>query len=376
MAGDARESSPADLRPSAAGRLVAGAAGANLCYTAFPRERTENPAGGSSALIVSGAAADLWKRAMRKKPIQERLPEYTRRLVETYNDEAPKAHNLEQSRRLPSQERTVALVEKIFELLYPGYYGSQHLTRENVGYHVGALLDDIADELDEQVYLAIRSECPQEEPCAHCTSFADRVVEEFIGVLPAVRRMLALDLQAAFDGDPAAKNFAEILLAYPGLEAVTVYRMAHQLNRLEVPLLPRIMTEWAHRRTGVDIHPGAEIGESFFIDHGTGVVIGETSRIGSNVKIYQGVTLGALSFPKDERGRLIRGRKRHPTIENDVVIYAGATILGGQTVIGAGSVIGGNTWVTHSIPPRSKVITTPQEQRIEAGEEPNGQARC
>jgi serine O-acetyltransferase len=315
-------------------------------------------------------------RDMKKRPIQERLPEHIRALVDTYRDDAPMAHNLDQHRRLPSREATVGLVKKTFELLYPGYFGSQHLTRENVAYHVGALLDDAAAELETQVRLAMRSECPKDEPCDHCTDFASRIVEEFIESLPRVRSMLILDLQAAFDGDPAAKNFSEILLAYPGLEAISVYRIAHELSRLEVPLLPRMMTEWAHRRTGVDIHPGAQIGESFFIDHGTGVVIGETTIIGANVKIYQGVTLGALSFPKDERGRLIRGNKRHPTIENDVIIYAGATILGGNTVIGAGSVIGGNTWVTHSIPPNSKVLSTPQEQRIEPGEGPTDRARC
>ena len=313
---------------------------------------------------------------MKKRTIQERLAEYTRRLVETYKDESPQAHNLDQDRRLPSQDGTIQILRKVFEIVYPGFYGSQNLTRGNVAYHVGALLDDIADELDDQVYLAIRSECPQEDPCAHCTEFAGKAVMQFMERLPAVRHDLRLDLQAAYDGDPAAKSFAEILLAYPGVEAITVYRIANVLHTSGVPLLPRIMAEWAHRKTGVDIHPGATIGESFFIDHGTGVVIGETTVIGSNVKVYQGVTLGALSFKKDERGRLIRGQKRHPTIEDDVVIYAGATILGGETVIGKGSVIGGNTWVTHSIPPYSKVLSTPTEQRIEPGQDPNGRARC
>lgn len=313
---------------------------------------------------------------MKKKQIQERLAEYTNRLVSTYRDEPPQAHNLDHHRRLPSQDRTIAVLGKIFEVIYPGFYGSQDLTRGNVSYHVGALLDDIADELDDQVYLAIRSDCPEEEPCAHCTEATDRAIAGFIDTLPEARRLLTLDLQAAYDGDPAAKSFAEILLSYPGVEAITVYRIAHILHGLGVPLLPRIMTEWAHRQTGVDIHPGAAIGESFFIDHGTGVVIGETTVIGSNVKIYQGVTLGALSFKKDERGRLIRGHKRHPSIEDEVVIYAGATILGGETVIGRGSVIGGNTWVTHSIPPYSKVLSTPQEQqRIEPGQDPNGRSR-
>jgi serine O-acetyltransferase len=305
---------------------------------------------------------------MKKHTIQQKLGEYTRRLVATYNGVGPQAHHLDRQRRFPSQERTSEVLGRLFEVLYPGFIGNQHLTRGNVEYHVGALLDDVTDGLDEQVYLAIRSECLKEEPCAHCTGATERAVDEFLAALPEVRHLLSLDVQAALDGDPAAKSFAEIILAYPGLEAVTVYRVAHVLHRLGVPLLPRIMTEWAHGKTGVDIHPGARIGESFFIDHGTGVVIGETTEIGNNVKLYQGVTLGALSFPKNERGELIRGRKRHPTIEDDVVIYAGATILGGDTVIGRGSVVGGNTWLTHSISPMSRVISVPQEQRIEHGE--------
>ena len=307
---------------------------------------------------------------MRKKPIQDRLPEYTRQLVATYTDEGTVAHHLDQSRRLPGQEAVVTLLGKIFAVLYPGYFGSQHLTRQNVSYHTGALLDDIAADLDEQAYLAVRSECERESPCEHCSSEADRITEAFVAALPEVRRLLVLDLQAAYDGDPAARNLMEILLAYPGLEAVTTHRIAHQLHQLGLPLIPRMMAERAHRRTGVDIHPGARIGESLFIDHGTGVVIGETTDIGQNVKIYQGVTLGALSFPKDERGQIIRGAKRHPTIEEGVVIYAGATILGGDTVIGCGAVIGGNTWVTHSIPAYGRVISTPQEQRILPGQAP------
>ncbi len=308
---------------------------------------------------------------MKRRPIQQKLADYTKRLVETYDEGVSGAQNLDQATRLPSPKGTVDVLGKIIEVLYPGFYGSEHLTRGNVAYHIGALLDDIADGLDEQIYLAMRHECPEDDPCAHCAQFADNVVERFIEGLPGVRRMLSLDVQAALDGDPAAKSFSEIILAYPGLEAITVYRVAHALHDLGVPLLPRIMTEHAHRRTGVDIHPGARIGRSFFIDHGTGVVIGETTDIGANVKLYQGVTLGALSLPKDERGRLIRGVKRHPTIEDDVVIYAGATILGGTTVIGKGSVVGGNTWVTASLPPYSRVVSTPQEQqRIEPGGAP------
>jgi len=307
---------------------------------------------------------------MRKKPIQDRLPDYTRQLVATYADEGTVAHHLDQARRLPAPDAVVALLKKIFAVLYPGYFGSQHLTRQNVSYHTGALLDDIAADLDEQAYLAVRTECGRRSPCEHCVTQASGVTEAFVAALPEVRRLLVLDVQAAYDGDPAARNLTEILLAYPGLEAVTVHRVAHQLHLQELPLVPRMMSEWAHRRTGVDIHPGARIGESFFIDHGTGVVIGETTDIGAGVKIYQGVTLGALSFPKDERGQLIRGAKRHPTIEDGVVIYAGATILGGGTVIGRGAVIGGNTWVTHSIPAYGRVVSTPQEQRILPGQAP------
>ena len=308
---------------------------------------------------------------MKKRPLQEKLAECTRALVETYGEGTAQAQNLDQVRRLPSVEGTINVLEEVFEVLYPGYFRSQHLSSNNVAYHVGALLDDIADHLETQIYAAIRYECRGDDSaCDHCEEAARTGVEKFIEALPRVRRLLALDVQAAYDGDPAAKGFEEIVLSYPGMKAITVYRIAHELTQLGVPLLPRIMTEYAHRLTGIDIHPGARIGESFFIDHGTGVVIGETTDIGKNVKLYQGVTLGALSFPKDETGNIIRGRKRHPTIEDGVVIYAGATILGGDTVIGKGSIIGGNTWVTHSIPPGSRVISNPQEQRIETGGKP------
>ncbi len=312
---------------------------------------------------------------MKPRPIQDQLAEHTRRIVETYREEVPQAHNLGRDSRLPSLNGTIAILGRLFEILYPGYFGGQHLTRENVAYHVGALLDDIADDLDEQIYRASHISCRADASCNNCVDFTRGAVEAFIEGLPGIRRLLVLDVQAALDGDPAAKDFSEIILSYPGLEAVTIYRIAHQLHSSSVPLLPRMMTEYAHRKTGIDIHPGARIGESFFIDHGTGVVIGETTEIGRNVKIYQGVTLGALSFPKDARGRLIRGQKRHPTIEDDVVIYAGATILGGETKIGEGAVIGGNTWVTHSIAPFSKVLSTPQEQQqIHPGNGPQSRA--
>jgi serine O-acetyltransferase len=287
-------------------------------------------------------------------------------LVRTYDTTDPAAHNLDVTGRLPSPERTIEVLRQLVEVLYPGIHGNPHLTRGNVAVHIGALLDDIAAELVEQAAVALHWNCRRGgTPCDKCAAAARKAVDGFLESLPRVRRLLALDIRAAYEGDPAARSFQEIMLAYPGLKAVTTYRLAHELHRLGVPLLARIMTEHAHRETGIDIHPGAVIGKSFFIDHGTGVVVGETTTIGRNVKIYQGVTLGALSIPRDERGNVIRGKKRHPTIEDDVVIYAGATILGGDTVIGRGSVVGGNTWVIHSVPPRSRVISTPQEQRIE-----------
>jgi serine O-acetyltransferase len=287
-------------------------------------------------------------------------------LIQTYDDDDPAAHNLGTDCRLPSPEKTIAVLEELVEVLYPGIHGNPHLTRANVGLHVGAMLDDIAALLIEQAQVCLHwRRCRQGESCPRCAALARRIVDRFLATLPRVRRLLALDIRAAYEGDPAARSFEEIMLAYPGLRAVTTYRLAHELHELGLPLLARIMTEHAHRQTGIDIHPGAKIGRAFFIDHGTGVVVGETTTIGHNVKIYQGVTLGALSIPRDERGLVIRGKKRHPTIQDDVIIYAGATILGGETVIGKASVVGGNTWLTHSIPPRSRVISTPLEQRIE-----------
>jgi len=287
-------------------------------------------------------------------------------LVHSYDTTDPPAHNLDVAGRLPSPERTIAALEKLVEVLYPGIHGNPHLTRSNVDFHIAALLDDIAVELVEQAEVTLHWACRRHgTSCEKCAAEARKAVDRFLGTLPRVRRLLALDIRAAYEGDPAARSFQEIMLAYPGLRAVTVYRLAHELHLLGLPLLARIMTEHAHRETGIDIHPGARIGQSFFIDHGTGVVVGETTTIGRNVKIYQGVTLGALSIPRDERGQVIRGKKRHPTIGDDVVIYAGATILGGDTVVGKGSVVGGNTWLIHSVPPRSRVISTPQEQRIE-----------
>jgi len=190
------------------------------------------------------------------------------------------------------------------------------------------------------------------------------LAQAFLEKLPAIRASLMSDVQAAYDGDPASRNFDEVILCYPGLTAITIHRMAHELYKLDVPFLPRMMSEWSHKETGIDIHPGATIGDSFFIDHGTGVVVGETCEIGKDVKIYQGVTLGAISFDKDERGQLVRGSKRHPTIEDHVVIYANATVLGGKTIIGESSVIGSSVWVTRSVEPGTTVTSKKPSLRL------------
>lgn len=258
---------------------------------------------------------------------------------------------------LPSHERIVAVVEAIRQLLFPGYFGHKELTAENLQFHIGNLITRTGRELGEQIF-----NCLAKSPCLKCHKGvisdpqADRIVGEFLGKLPAIRSALAMDAEAFLEGDPAAKNHDEIIYCYPGFYAITVYRIAHELLALDVPLMPRIMSEHAHSATGTDIHPGADIGERFFIDHATGVVIGETTKIGNNVKIYQGVTLGARSFPKDSGGRVIKGKKRHPTIEDNVTIYPNATILGGETVIGAGSTIGGNVYILESVAPNSLVI--------------------
>ncbi len=209
--------------------------------------------------------------------------------------------------------------------------------------------------LSEQIGLSIRHDCFRyDQPCSDCDEQSHIIALRLLEEIPSIRKTMATDVQASYEGDPAAKSYDEIIFSYPGIYAMAVYRVAHILFENGVPLLPRIMTEHAHSVTGIDIHPGAEIGESFVIDHGTGVVIGETTHIGESVRIYQSVTLGALSIPKDS-GDKFRGQKRHPTIEDDVIIYAGATILGGDTVIGARSVIGGNVWLTQSIPPDTTV---------------------
>jgi serine O-acetyltransferase len=257
---------------------------------------------------------------------------------------------------IPSEGYAVDIINKLREILFPGYYNREKIDPVNLKYSIGQSVSIVFDMLSEQIAHSIRHECFRYDlPCSECEEQGQKIGLAFLETIPSLRKTLATDVRAVYDGDPAAKSYDEIIFSYPGVFAITVYRVAHQLLKFQVPLLPRIMTEYAHSLTGIDIHPGAEIGESFVIDHGTGVVIGETTVIGKNVRIYQGVTLGALSLPKNA-GERLRGKKRHPTIEDDVIIYSGATILGGDTVIGTRSVIGGNVWITESVPPDTKVI--------------------
>jgi serine O-acetyltransferase len=269
---------------------------------------------------------------------------------------------------MPSREAIVEVIHLLLAVFYPGYHGRQDLTDENLAWHVGATLVTLRDKLSHQIELCL---CYRSESGEHtapdlprCRQHGRDVAMEFLRRLPAIRGALLLDVQAAYDGDPAASGFDEVIMAYPGLLAVTVYRVAHELHVLGVPLMPRIMTEWAHTQTGADIHPGAVLGESFFIDHATGVVVGGTAHIGARVKLYQGVTLGALSFPKDEAGRVIRGTKRHPTVEDDVTLYANATVLGGATTVGRGSVVGGSVFITKSVPPGHQVALEAPKLRV------------
>ncbi|MEW6218865.1 MAG: serine acetyltransferase [Thermodesulfobacteriota bacterium] len=301
-------------------------------------------------------------REVRSQAIEfrHRLPEVVDRLVDTcYSGQCFEHVGAEP---LPSRANVVALVEATRDILFPGYFGTQGVDAVNLRYRLGLEISSLFDRLSVEITNAIRHDCIRcHLPCQECSEQGKEKAYAFLQRLPDLRASLATDVRATYEGDPAAKGVDEIIFCYPGVFAITVYRIAHALHELSVPLLPRIMTEYAHSVTGVDIHPGAEIGHSFFIDHGTGVVVGETTVIGNRVKIYQGVTLGALAFKRDASGALERGRKRHPTLEDDVTVYAGTTILGGETVIGAGSVIGGNVWLTRSVPPGTKVLLNPPE---------------
>jgi serine O-acetyltransferase len=302
--------------------------------------------------------------------LKEQLPRLTDRIVATYS-QVPAISHLGHC-ALPNYDQVVECLEDLKEVLYPGYRRREGLHIGNVTYHVGDLIDGLHDKLTRQIARALRHEdrvVKQVKECVEDTDYEAKgqaMAIAFLERIPALRELLATDAQAAYDGDPACKSIDEVVFCYPGLEAITVHRTAHELRRLGVPFIPRMMSEWAHKETGIDIHPGATIGRHFFIDHGTGVVIGETCDIGDHVKIYQGVTLGALSFATDNDGNLVRGHKRHPTIEDRVVIYASATILGGKTVVGHNSVIGSSVWLTHSVEPHTTVTMEKPRLRIRA----------
>ncbi len=298
--------------------------------------------------------------------IGAKLGDLVDRIVASYHADARTQHI--DKTYLPSRLEIVRTTEDLLELLYPGLIGRQHLTNHNVSFHVGDLLPRIGKALCKQILLCLCYARERHEPNLQVgeaySAKARAVTLAFLEAIPEIRTTLAGDVQASFDGDPAAQDAEEVVLSYPGLLAISVHRMAHAFYEFKIPLMPRIMAEWAHNKTGIDIHPGARIGRNFFIDHGTGVVIGETTDIGDHVKIYQGVTLGALSFPKDDRGRIIRETKRHPTVGDRVTIYANAIILGGETIIGDNSVIGGSVFVTSSVPPDSIVTFKPPELRM------------
>lgn len=278
--------------------------------------------------------------------------------------------NTEKQFNLAGQKAVHAVVDQFLAILFPGCHGDAPVLENRIPITLNVQIRSTAAALAEQIENAFRYQCEVEKckDCVNCREKADAAVVTLMEALPGIRAILQRDIQAAYDGDPAARSLMEIVMSYPGLQAIAIHRIAHVLYLKGVPLIPRVMSELAHSRTGIDIHPGAKIGGGFFIDHGTGVVIGETCVIGENVKLYQGVTLGALSFPKDAAGNPIKGIKRHPEVRDNATIYAGATILGGDTVVGEGAVIGGNVWLTHSVPAGAKVYNQQPKPRIQVGD--------
>jgi len=281
---------------------------------------------------------------------------------------------------IPEFESLVDMIRRLKTIVYPGFRSNES-SPERVIAELKQQITEAHDILSRQIAIAMarhfeacedmaESDCAAAAACSEIEKpddiceYSRNIATQYIARMPSIRQSLMTDVQAAFLGDPACKNFDEVILCYPGLRAITVYRLAHELNLLKIPFLPRMMSEWVHGQTGVDIHPGAKIGDHFFIDHGTGVVIGETCVIGQHVKIFQGVTLGALSFPLDESGQLVRNSKRHPTIEDRVVLYANATVLGGDTIIGQDSVIGSSVWLTHSVEPQTTVTMEKPKLRL------------
>ncbi|MDR1061709.1 MAG: serine acetyltransferase, partial [Clostridiales bacterium] len=280
-------------------------------------------------------------------------------IIESYERHAPASGVF--PRFLPSKDVVIEIVELLRHIIFPGYFEKDDLDEEHLEYEIAALLVDVQRKLQLQICCALNHHMAKGGECVDLHDRAHELSHAFLGKVPMIRELMLTDVDAAFEGDPAARDSHEIIFAYPGIFAITVYRLAHELHLLSVPLIPRIMTEHAHSLTGIDIHPGAEIGHHFFIDHGTGIVVGETTRIGNYVKIYQGVTLGALST---RGGQSLRGQKRHPTLGDEVTVYSSASILGGESVIGDGTVIGSNTFITRSVPADSRVSVKAPELNI------------
>ena len=295
-----------------------------------------------------------------------RIQALVERIVASYQGD-DRTHHLDAT-FLPNRDRCITILELVRRVMFPGFFDEHRVTTDSVQYHVGELLTKVHDLLYEQIREALRYDLNRTadgkgDACDACDAKAAEETDRFLAAIPELRRILATDIQAGFDGDPAAASTDEVIFCYPGLDAIFTHRVAHQLYVQRIPLIPRILSEYAHNETGIDIHPGAQIDESFFIDHGTGVVIGETCQIGKRVKIYQGVTLGALST---KGGQDWRGRQRHPIIEDDVTIYGGAIILGGTTRIGKGATIGGSVFITSPVPPGHTVTMKQPELKFSA----------
>ena len=282
----------------------------------------------------------------------EKLEKQIDKVVDTILEDYQAGREIDamESGSQPDKDTIIELIEKLRRIVFPGYFRERNYKTYNARHNLSILIEDVMYNLSKQISLVLQDEAQAREICL-----------KFLSRIPAVRAVVQTDLQAAYDGDPAATGMAEVIFSYPGLYAITVYRLAHELYLLNVPMIPRIMTEYAHSVTGIDIHPGATIGKYFFIDHGTGIVVGETTVIGENVKIYQGVTLGGLST---RGGQSLRGKRRHPTIEDNVTIYANASILGGETVVGQGCVIGASAFITKSVPPCTTVSIKSQELQL------------
>ncbi len=287
----------------------------------------------------------------KNKLTSRRMEKLVSEIAQTYKGDT--GINFIDVSNLPIRRKILEILELLTEVLFPGYTGTRTVTKSNISFIIGDILCQVYTELSEQIERAFKYQC-RIKKCdgCDCRAMAQKATQHLLTQLPRIRELLKGDVSAAFGGDPAAKSFEEIVISYPCIMAIATYRIAHELYLKQVPLIPRIMTECAHSKTGIDIHPGAKIGKNFFVDHGTGVVVGETSVIGDNVRFYQGVSLIAISIPK--KAQSIKSAKRHPTIEDDVTIYAEATILGNVT-IGKGSVIGGNVWIRNSVPPGTTV---------------------